>query len=94
MKKAFSKGLIIFKYLFIVFSIIYWIGIIIDDWVFIEKYWRTNWLQYIGIWTTWFLVYSLGLSLYYWGITAIIILINYKIIKPIKKKANWLKQWL
>lgn len=84
MKKAFSKALIIFKYLFIAFSIIYWIGIIIDDWVFIEKYWSTNWLQYIGIWIAWFFVYSLGLSLYYWGITAIIILINYKIIKPMK----------
>ena len=86
MKKDYKIALKIYKYLVIIFSIIYWVYIIIDDWLFIKKYWNTNWLEYLGIWTLWFLVYALILTLYYWALATLIILINHKIIKPIKKK--------
>ena len=88
MKKSFSKALVIFKYIFIVFSLIYWVGVIIDDWVFIEKYWKTNWLQYLGIWMAYFITFSITFSLYYWGIATVFILIYHKIIQPINRKTD------
>lgn len=65
MRKSFKKALTLYKYLFILFSIVYWIYIVIDDWVFIEEYWDTNWLQYIQIWTMYFIAYVLTFSFYY-----------------------------
>lgn len=90
MKDSYKKAWKIFKYLFLLFALIYWVGVIIDDWVFIEKYWETNWLEYIGIWMRYFLAFSLTLSFYYWLIGTILILINQKIIKPIKVKIDGL----
>ena len=86
MKESFKKAWKIFKYLFLLFTLVYWIGVIIDDWVFIEKYWETNWLEYIGIWMMYFLVYSLAFSFHYWSIVVILILIYQKIIKPRKDR--------
>jgi len=81
MKKDFIKALHVFKYVFIVFSIIYWVYIVIDDWVFIEKYWPENWLMSIGLWALYFLVYSLILSFYFWVIASLFIVIRRKIKK-------------
>ena len=86
MKKSFKKALKYFKYLFLLFIPIYWIGVIIDDWKFIEKYWEINWIQYLGIWTLYFIVFALILSIYYWGIISVIILIYHKIIRQIQRK--------
>jgi len=86
MKMSFKMALKIFKVLFIIYTILYWIWIIIDDWIFIEKYWRTNWLEYIGIWTLYFIVFAIVLSIYYWGIIGIAILVYHKIIQPIRRK--------
>ena len=63
-----------------------WVDVVIDDWGLIAKYWSLHWSEYLGIWTIWFLIYSLGFSLYYWGGATLIILINHKIIKPLKEK--------
>lgn len=81
MKEVFNKALSIFKKLILVFSLIYWVWVIIDDWIFIEKYWNTNGLQYVGIWLIWFTIYAITLSVYYWGITSLGILVYFKIIK-------------
>ncbi len=86
MKNAFTKALKIFKYLFILFTFLYWIGVIIDDWTFIENYWETNWIDYLKIWSLYFLVFSLVFSFYYWIISSVIILVFHKIIKPMKEK--------
>lgn len=86
MKKAFKKALTIFKYLTILFTIVYWVGIIIDDWVFIEKYWTEHWAEYIGGWFVWFLIFLFGFSIYYWGIATIMILIYFKLF--LKTKSN------
>ena len=81
MRNSFKRALTLFKYLFIIFSIGYWIYMIIDDWVFIEEYWDTNWLEYIQIWTMYFIAYILAFSFYYWLTTSVVILIYHKLIK-------------
>ena len=85
-KKAFNKALKIFKYSFIIFTFVYWIGVIIDDWIFIKKYWNTNWEEYIQIWVLYFIAISMALSFYFWIVSSIIILVYHKIIKPLKEK--------
>jgi hypothetical protein len=81
MKKSIRKIFKIFKYLVILFTLGYWIYIVIDDYVFIENYWSTNWLEYIGLWTVYYLIYLLVFSLYFWAISFIGILIYHKLIK-------------
>ena len=84
MKAEFKKAGKIFKYLAILFSVVYWIYIIIDDWVFIEQYWVEHWGQYIIVWGFWFLIYFLVFSFYYWVAATIVILIYYKLIRKEK----------
>jgi hypothetical protein len=81
MKQGFKKAGRIFLYLFILYTIAYWIFIIIDDWGFIEKYWDEHWLDYLMGWSVWYLVFLVGLSFYYWLIATTIIIIYYKLIK-------------
>ena len=57
MKLSFRKVLKIFKYLAILFIPFYWIYILFDDYQFIKKYWTENWLEYLGTWTMYFIVY-------------------------------------
>lgn len=86
MEASFRKAFKVFKYLSILFTVAYWIYIVIDDFVFIEKYWNTYWLEYLSGWTIYFLVYFLGFSFYFWIISVMLILIYHKIIKPAKNK--------
>ena len=79
MKNDFLKALRIFKYLFIAFSVLFWIRIVSDDWVFIEKYGATNLLDIIGGWIIWFLVFTLIVSLFFWSIATIFILVKNKL---------------
>ena len=65
----------VYKVLIFLFSIIYWIGVVVDDWGFIEKYWSTNWVDYIKIWALWYLIYAIYFSLIFWIISGIISLI-------------------
>ncbi len=88
MNLAFSKALIAFKYLTILFSIIYWIFIVIDDWVFIVKYGTTNWLECLGIWMLYYLIFLLAFSFYFWVVAASFILIYSKLIMPVWKRYN------
>lgn len=81
MKNSFKKLLTVYKYLSFVSSIGYWIYIVIDDFHFIEKYWHTHWWDYLVIWTSYFLVYFIALSIYFWLISAAIIFIYHKLIK-------------
>lgn len=86
MKNGFKRALKIFKYLVFVFSIVYWIVIVIDDWVFIEKYWTEKWARYIGGWFVWYSIFFLTFSIYYWIIATIIIMIYFKLILRRKTK--------
>ena len=81
MKNAFKKALTLFKYLFALFSIVFWIYMINDDWIFIEKY-GFHWTKDILEWARWYFSYFvLGFTLYYWLITSVLILIYHKLIK-------------
>jgi hypothetical protein len=77
MKNAFKKSLKIFKYLSIAFTVSFWIYMIYDDYIFIEK----NGLrpEYIGDWFLWYLIYFVGFALYFWIVSSIIILIYHKL---------------
>jgi len=81
-KNAFLKSLKIFKYLSIIFTVAFWIYMIYDDYIFIEKY-RLS-LEYIRLWFLWYLVYFLGFAIYFWIINSVIILVYYKLIKRTK----------
>jgi len=81
MKSAFKIALKFYKYLLLLFIIGFWVYIIIDDWVFIEKYWTENWLSYLTGWMIWCLIYSVMLSIYFWGIIASLIFIYHKLVK-------------
>ena len=92
MKYLILKTWKIYKALIFLLSIIYWIGVIIDDWGFIEKYWSTNWLDYIKIWTLWYLVYAIFFSLIYWIIGGIISSVIFVRTKKKSKLFNMTKE--
>lgn len=77
----------IFNYLSLAFVIIYWVYLIIDDWIFIEKYTGTGWLDadHVAIWFLYFLIYFLGFSVYYWTIVFTVIVLYYKILPRLKQ---------
>jgi hypothetical protein len=79
MKNSFKKALKCFRYLSILFTIAFWIYMIVDDYVFIEKYGIT--IEGIGMWFMWFLIYFLEFSFYFWSISSATILICHKAIK-------------
>jgi hypothetical protein len=88
MKDSLRRGLKFYKYLSLIFSVSYWIYIVIDDYIFIEKYWESHWLEYLGIWSTYFLIYFVAFSCYFWIVTMLVVLIDIKVIKPMKEKKN------
>ena len=55
--RSINKTLKIYKYASIIYIIAYWIYIIIDDYQFIINYWKTNWVDYLTIWSIYFLIY-------------------------------------
>jgi hypothetical protein len=82
MKTSFKKALKLFKYLAIIFSVVFWIYMIYDDYIFIEKY-GVN-LEGIWLWFLWYFVYFLGFTFYYWAIGSLMILVYHKLIKRTK----------
>jgi hypothetical protein len=86
MKSSFKTALKIYKYLIIVYSFIYWIYIVIDDFVFIEKYGLT--FKGFGIWLVYYLIFLIGISIYFWTIVSVLIFIYHKIIKFKKKQST------
>jgi hypothetical protein len=84
MKASFKLALKIFYYLAIAFTIVYWVYIVIDDWIFATDYWSVNWLDCLAVWTIYFLFYFLNFSFLYWISAFAIIFIYHKIILPLK----------
>jgi len=82
MKNAFKKTFKIFKYLAIIFTVVFWIYMIYDDFIFIEKYGLR--LEYIGLWFIWYFIYFLGFAFYFWVIASVIILVYHKVVKRTK----------
>lgn len=81
MRQAFKRAFKIFAYLSLLFTIVYWIYVVIEDYSFIEKYWITHWLDYLGIWTIYFLIYYAGFTFYFWLISTFAILTYFKVRK-------------
>jgi hypothetical protein len=79
MKIAFKKALKLFSYLSVVFTVSFWIYMIYDDYIFIEKYGLNA--EYVGGWLVWYLAYFIVFALYYWIISSSLILIYYKLIR-------------
>jgi hypothetical protein len=79
MKNAFRKTFKTFKYLAIPFTVLFWIYMIYDDFIFIEKYGLR--FEYIGSWFLWYSIYFLAFALYFWIISSAMILIYHKLIK-------------
>lgn len=78
MKRSINIALKIYKYLLVLYSIVFWVYVIIDDHVFIEKNGSTHWLEYFGIWLLYFFGYLIALSIYFWLVTwMVIILLNF-----------------
>ena len=86
MKVAFNQALKIYKYASLLFSIGYWIYIIIDDYHFIERYWKSNWLEYLGLWILYFVMYFIAFSFYFWIAALATVLIYVKVMKPLKEE--------
>ena len=67
----------VFKYLFIAFSTIYWIYIIVDDFAFFKK-WSDglpdDWAILIGLQLAYYLIYSLVLAFCFWMIATVFVL--------------------
>lgn len=82
MKSSFKIALKISKYLSIVFTILFWIYAIYDDYVFIEKYGLK--LDSLGLWFVWYLAYFLAFTLYFWIISSSFIFIYHKLSKRTK----------
>lgn len=81
MNTAFKKALELYKYLSIPGSILFWIFLVINDLSLIKQYWATHWPDYLWIWARYYLAYFLVLSVYYWVIASIVILIYHRWIK-------------
>lgn len=79
MLTSFKIALKVFKYLSILFTVVFWIYMIYDDCIFIEKYGLE--LEDIGSWFLWYLIYFLGFAFYFWVLCSAAILIYYKLIK-------------
>jgi hypothetical protein len=82
----------IYKVLILLFSVIYWIGIVIDDWGFVEKYWSTNWDDYLLTWTVWYLIYTIYFSIVYWLIGGLVSLIIFLYTRNRKKHFKMTKE--
>ena len=79
MKNTLGRTFRVFKYLAIIFTVVFWIYMIYDDFIFIEKYGLR--LEYIGLWFIWYFVYLFEFAFCFWIITLIIILIYHKVVK-------------
>jgi hypothetical protein len=53
---------------------------VVDDYELIKKYWQTNLLKYIALWTGFLLVYFIAFSITFWSVCITIQLIKKYII--------------
>ncbi|MFM1999081.1 MAG: hypothetical protein RL204_1028 [Bacteroidota bacterium] len=86
MKLGFKKALIIFKYLSAIFTVVFWIYVIYDDYIFIEKY---GWsFPLFGAWFIWFLMYFIAFAVYFWMLSSVVIIVRHLIVKRKRDAEN------
>lgn len=88
LKAAFKKAFRIFKYAALLFTIVFWVWMLIDDYVLYSKHWRESWAAYLSIWSIWYFIYLLVFAFYYWVIASAVILITHYIKKRSLKKQS------
>lgn len=75
MKNGFKKALTIFKYISAIFTVVFWIYVIYDDYIFIEKY---GWsVQSVISWFVWFIMYFITFSVYFWILSSTVIILRH-----------------
>lgn len=79
MKNSFKKVLKLFKYLAILFTVVLWAYMIIDDYVLWKEYGMS--VEKFAFWVAWFVLFFLAFSIYYWAICSVVIFIYHKAIK-------------
>jgi len=84
MKHYFSKALRYFKYSFIIFTLVFWVFMIVDDWVFFKKYGAETLFENSPFWFLFYFAYSLFFTFCFWLLSSITILIYHKMIKEKK----------
>jgi predicted membrane protein len=82
----------VYKVLIILYTVIFWIGMIIDDWGFIEKYWSTNWDSYLLTWTAWYFIYAIYFSILFWILGVTVSFIVYMSSRTRKKQFKMTKE--
>ena len=80
MNKYFIKALKYFKYSFIIFSILFWIIMIADDLIFVEKHGAET-FENVPFWFLFYFAYSLFFSFFYWLVSSLGIVVYHKFIK-------------
>jgi hypothetical protein len=88
MKDLLRQTFKIYKYFSLAFFLAYSIYIVMDDYIFIEKYWESYWLEYLGLGIIYFLMYFLVFSFYFWIVAIGAIFVYSKIIKPRRAEKN------
>jgi len=81
MKKTISFALRIYKIIVPLSIFIFCVYMVVDDYMFIEKYWEVNWTEHLGLWLMYLLVFFVVLSIYYWVFSLAIIFTYHKLIK-------------
>ena len=84
MKQYFVKALKYFKYSFIIFTVLFWVVMIVDDWKFVEKYGAETIFENSSFWFLFYFAYSIFFTFCFWLISSITILVYHKIIKEKK----------
>lgn len=80
MKRSFKTAWKVYLVLLTILSIAFWVYMIYDDWVFVEKYGIS--LEAIWNWFLWYLGYCfMALTIYYWIPVSIGILVHKKLIR-------------
>jgi len=82
MKPLFRKTLRVFKYLTLLFTVVFWVGILIDDYPLYSQYWQSTWREYLIAWTVYFAIYFAVFSLIYWVLAVNIIWLYLILAKP------------
>ncbi len=77
MKHSFIKALKYFKYSFIIFTILFWVIMILDDLIFIKKHGAET-LENSPFWFLFYFAYSLFFTFCFWLISSLEILIYHK----------------
>ncbi len=86
MKKAFTIALKYFKYYLLVLTIVIIFLLVADNWNYYKKYWNIRWFDYLKTWSTWLILYAFLYSILYWLVATVVIIVYYKIIKPLQNR--------